>query len=65
MDREHIEKINKLIELEDIARDRYLNKVDWDITEWLYDDELKLYRQLFREVNEYCICGEENCDCTE
>ena len=50
----------RLEELENEAISRYLNKTDFDISEWLDESEVKeyceLYNMQFDEKN--CVCGE-------
>jgi len=50
-------------ELYQEAVGRYLNKIDWDITDWLDDDEVTEYAKLHKEIHGYCLfCGDEKCD---
>ena len=47
-----MKKIDKLVikrmnEIEDEAINRFLDKADFDLTEWMTDEELAEYKELF------------------
>jgi succinate dehydrogenase flavin-adding protein (antitoxin of CptAB toxin-antitoxin module) len=50
----------RLEQLENEAIDRYLDKSNWDLCEWLSDKErveyCKLYNMQYEEKN--CVCGQ-------
>ena len=41
--------------LYDQAVARYLDKMDWNISDWLEPHEWKLYRQYYKEIHGYEI----------
>ena len=62
------QKIERLTEIEEEAITRYLDRTNFDRTEWMTDDEKAEYLRLYREVNGECLeCGEtaENCTCKD
>lgn len=61
-----VEKINRMGQLEDTVAYRYLERTDWDCTDYMTPEELVEYRKLYKDINgECCTCGEvpEDCKC--
>lgn len=57
-------QINRMDALEQEAIGRYLDRTDFDRTEWMNEVELKEYCKLYKSVNGECPnCGEVDCDC--
>lgn len=52
-------------ELYNSAVSRYLDKTDWDVAEWLDEEEILEYATLHKNIHGYCMfCGdicEEDC----
>ena len=52
-------EIKKLDELYQRAIDRYLDKTDFDLTDWLDEDEKREYQRLHFKEDSLCVlCGE-------
>lgn len=51
-----------LEQLEEKAKDLFLDHADYDIMEWLGEADQKEYKKVFSIVNGYCACcGEGTC----
>ncbi len=70
-----IKKLNRLNEIEEEAINFYLEKTDFDVSEWIQDEDKKEWRELKKEITGECpTCGAcittsenvlpEICDCT-
>lgn len=60
-------KMERMNYLEDQAISRYLDKTDFDRTEWMTDIELNEYIKIYKEIHGECpTCGQaSDCpDCT-
>lgn len=59
-------KIKRLDEIEDEAIGAYLDKTDFDISDWIADEDKKEWRELKIEINGECpTCGNipKDCEC--
>lgn len=58
------QKIKRLDQIEDEAIGCYLDKTDFDISEWIFDDDKTEWRKLKMEINGECpTCGNVPADC--
>lgn len=58
--------MNRMGEIEEEAISLFLEHTDFNSTEWMNNDELKEYRELYKVVNGECpTCGEtpDHCKC--
>ena len=46
------EEVAKMLEFERIAIDRYLDKTDFEISEWLPDEDARLYKEFVNRENQ-------------
>lgn len=57
--------MNKVQELTDLAVGRYLDKIDFDVMDYLNEKEQIEYAIAFKKENGYCIsgiCDDSECD---
>jgi hypothetical protein len=62
-----MDEIRRMDEIYEEGVARYLDKTDFDVSNWLTDEEKKEYKLLYLKMNGECpFCGEtpdKNCEC--
>ncbi len=60
------EAMERMNNMQETIISRYLDKIDWDMSSYMSDDEKKEYNALYKQVYGTCyFCGEDTqaCQC--